>query len=918
MIIVSVENVGRRKSFTVVDGLDQSHINQPVVLGHVNECFISLKLTENPRENANIEFREMYSNVGNIVTNHPGQISERFVNPGVIDNDLDDSDKDSDDDLEVEIDLDEESGSDDSDESDDDDGRVRRPLFSASETPNQMGQASEILRTEHGMPPVLEQSSETADVEAGHGVLLRDGDHTEHVPHEVASEADLTPQHAHTDASLTQLETIHNGDTVETDDLQRCIQQSLSFHSYCSNDCGSIPGTDRNEFSVSEDDITLQAIEMSLSSVESPTTSCVADNYDEEVALKRALEETKINGATSDEDSPHDCITVCKPNILEVAEKLRDEEFEELATNTGPAPTLEAVGHSTGSADEMDVVVSENAADHTAVDIIARSDQGSISDTAQRQAKDLAEAISSQGTGLPMSTNTGPALTSSAPSQADQQLTIATGGSSAPGPSQVSPESVTVSIGSWRERLAFAIKCAKPKQKREDTSSQEIKISCFLCKKHLFCRRNNLDNFKHHLANIHNVSDGFDILFSVTLASLQEKKNFIEQSKKKNIANEGLERLITTSVISSARSISSYSTYLPSKHCTKLARDDMSMFGQHPLQEKPIIRCCMICSKIVKIEAFEFHMRRHGLKVTKPKKQHIDVTLKPLPVIHPRMPQSPNSWTGSNHQGPLSVPLADLSIPGLLVSDLPTPSLTSPDFSVSKRKNQQSYTKTESKRPKPLQPAEGNDQTSVGQSDNTTNMDGPPDLTRPSPNLVSYDQHYEFYSQAYTHSPQGRSLPLLTVDHDSAHFAGQGMPDVTGGQLPQLGARVEVAPSPEEALVSVGQVKAPDNLRTEPLLSPASGPPSLMPSSDRSLFMKTREQTEEDVAMHQVQQPPGEERIDLRHYYVTIHFILQGLHSRGWLLVTASPRPLCHRSSHSRGLSRVTMTSRCSTSCLRC
>ena len=144
------------------------------------------------------------------------------------------------------------------------------------------------------------------------------------------------------------------------------------------------------------------------------------------------------------------------------------------------------------------------------------------------------------------------------------------------------------------------------------------------------------------------------------------------------------------------------------------------------------------------------------------------------------------------------------------------------------------------------------------------------------------------------------------------------MPDVTGGQLPTLGAVGEVAQSPEEALVSVGQVKAPDNLRTEPLLSPASGPPSLMPSSDRSLFMKTREQTEEDVAMHQVQQPPGEERIDLRHYYVTIHFILQGLHSRGWLLVTASPRPLCHRSSHSRGLSRLTMKSRCSTSSHQC
>ena len=48
----------------------------------------------------------------------------------------------------------------------------------------------------------------------------------------------------------------------------------------------------------------------------------------------------------------------------------------------------------------------------------------------------------------------------------------------------------------------------------------------------------------------------------------------------------------------------------------------------------------------------------------------------------------------------------------------------------------------------------------------SSQVGGPPDLTRPrpSPNLVSHDQHYEFYSQAYTHSQQGRTLTLLTVD----------------------------------------------------------------------------------------------------------------------------------------------------------
>ena len=117
-------------------------------------------------------------------------------------------------------------------------------------------------------------------------------------------------------------------------------------------------------------------------------------------ALVRWNEESRV----LDGDSLHDCMTVCKPKILEVVEKHREEEMadkrekkkkmqeEEEAVRkmdeeekkkkepemaTTPAP--EAAGHSTGSADEMDVVVSENAAVHTAVDsIAAASTHGSI------------------------------------------------------------------------------------------------------------------------------------------------------------------------------------------------------------------------------------------------------------------------------------------------------------------------------------------------------------------------------------------------------------------------------------------------------------------------------------------------------------------------------------------------------------
>ena len=105
----------------------------------------------------------------------------------------------------------------------------------------------------------------------------------------------------------------------------------------------------------------------------------------------------------------------------------------------------------------------------------------------------------------------------------------------------------------------------------------------------------------------------------------------------------------------------------------------------------------------------------------------------------------------------------------------------------------------------------------------------PPDLTfQPvaslgaslGSSLVSHDQHYEFYSQAYTASQPGPA---------------QGMPDVTGQPLVSVG----------------GEEEAPDILRTEPVVS---GPANLghsVPSSDRNLYMETGELAEEDVARAQ-------------------------------------------------------------------
>jgi len=132
-------------------------------------------------------------------------------------------------------------------------------------------------------------------------------------------------------------------------------------------------------------------------------------------ALVRWTEESRV----LDGDSLHDCMTVCKPPLLDVIEKHREEELAERKEKkkklleeeearkkkedeerkkrepeaaTTPAP--ESAGVVSGT-DEMDVVVSENAAVHSAVDTIASS-TGSITDTAHRLAEDLANAISNR------------------------------------------------------------------------------------------------------------------------------------------------------------------------------------------------------------------------------------------------------------------------------------------------------------------------------------------------------------------------------------------------------------------------------------------------------------------------------------------------------------------------------------------
>jgi hypothetical protein len=115
-------------------------------------------------------------------------------------------------------------------------------------------------------------------------------------------------------------------------------------------------------------------------------------------ALVRWTEESRV----LDGDSLHDCMTGCKPDILEVVERCREEELgdrrekkrkqkeeddekrraeeeekalQEPEASTAPVP--ESAGQTAGGeADEMDVVVTENVAVSTAVEALqARDDE---------------------------------------------------------------------------------------------------------------------------------------------------------------------------------------------------------------------------------------------------------------------------------------------------------------------------------------------------------------------------------------------------------------------------------------------------------------------------------------------------------------------------------------------------------------
>ena len=134
-------------------------------------------------------------------------------------------------------------------------------------------------------------------------------------------------------------------------------------------------------------------------------------------ALVRWTEESRV----LDGDSLQDCMTVCKPELWDVIVKLREEELAERRVKkkklceekearkkkeecmkrkpeaaTTPAPESSGAG----SADEMDVVVSENTTVLSAVETIASRD-GSIRDTAHRIAEDMAIAISIMVTSFP-------------------------------------------------------------------------------------------------------------------------------------------------------------------------------------------------------------------------------------------------------------------------------------------------------------------------------------------------------------------------------------------------------------------------------------------------------------------------------------------------------------------------------------
>ena len=165
-----------------------------------------------------------------------------------------------------------------------------------------------------------------------------------------------------------------------------------------------------------------------------------------------------------------------KKMLDEEEEDMKKEKDErkkkELEMATTPAPGAVA--------DEMDVVVSENAAVHTAVNSVASSGLGSISDTTQRLAEDLAQAISSRVTGLPVSTVTsGPALTSTAPSKADQQLLLSSLQDLLPGPGQpgVPPTSLSTVPQSLSSTYATGASASGPGLSQASTGRPSVDIT---------------------------------------------------------------------------------------------------------------------------------------------------------------------------------------------------------------------------------------------------------------------------------------------------------------------------------------------------------------------------------------------------------------------------------------------------------
>ena len=146
-------------------------------------------------------------------------------------------------------------------------------------------------------------------------------------------------------------------------------------------------------------------------------------------ALVRWTDESRV----LDGESVHDCVTAIKPDLLEVIEEHREQEFaerrekkrkaqeeeekqaakkreEERKTRgsgepeaaTTPAP--ESAGGQVQDGDEMDVVVSENSAVASLTASGSGNDElrSSLTDTVSRLSEDLVNAISSRmSTGLP-------------------------------------------------------------------------------------------------------------------------------------------------------------------------------------------------------------------------------------------------------------------------------------------------------------------------------------------------------------------------------------------------------------------------------------------------------------------------------------------------------------------------------------